>query len=180
MKPFIQIAFPSGHVYEVAAEVFAMNRAKNMQEMHADEFQSLETALEDTTELFNEDAVEIKNWACNDMKWSDLAPHARLIRFTPPDLDHFNGCDWSFHDMPGMLGELDGDTIMRQPVEMVLNTMAVSQQLCNVTILNGEDGKPYAALALIIGNEHVVGAYLQAIQLIGSSLTAAQQDKPLN
>jgi hypothetical protein len=180
MKPFIQIAFPSGHLYEIATDVVALDRAKTMQGLHGDEFPTLDSALEDTNDLFKEDANEIQDWARNNMNWSELAPQARLIRFAPPEVDHVNDCEWSYHDMPGMLGELDGDTIMRQPIEMVLNTMALSQQLCNVTVLNGEDGKPYAALALIIGNEHVVGTYLQAMQLIGNSLTAAQQDKPLN
>lgn len=180
MKPFIQIAFPAGQVFEIATSVVAEDRAKAMQIAHPDEFPTIEAAREDTNELFKDDSYEIQDWARNNMNWPELAPHARLIRFTPPELDHVNGAEWSFHDAPAIVGELDGDTILAQPLEMVLSTMALSQQLCNVTVLNGIDGKPYAALALIVGNEHALGAYLQALQLVGNSLTAGQQPASLN
>lgn len=180
MKPFTRIAFPSGHVYEIDTAAIAQSRASSMQGLHPDEFPTLEAALEDTTELFKEDDFAIQDWARNNMNWSDLSQAARLIRFRPAILDHVNDCEWSHHEARAMIGEIDGDTVMQQPVEMVLNTMALSQQLCNVTVLNGPDGKPYAAMALIIGNEHVVGAYLQAMQLVGNSLTAVPQDAAVN
>lgn len=173
MKPFIHITMPAGQVYEIAASIIASNRAAAMQAMHPDEFPTPEAALEDTVGLF-EDDFSVEDWARNNMNWSDLEPHVRLVRFTPPETDHVNDCEWSHHNAPAMLGELDGDSIMRQPVEMVLNTMAVSQQLCNVTVLNGANGEPYAAMALVIGNKHVVGAYLQALQLVGDSLTGGR------
>lgn len=174
MKPFVQIAFPTGHVFEIPTAVIANDRAKSMQQRHPDEFPNLEAALEDTTELFKDSSYDVQDWARNNMNWSELEPQARLIRYAPAALDHINGCEWSLHDARAMVGELDGETIMRQPVEMVLNVMVLSQQLCNVTVLNGPDGKPYAAMALIIGTEPVIGTYLQAMQIVGNSLTGGQ------
>lgn len=175
MKPFTQIAFPTGHVFEIPTQVIADSRAKIMQQMHPDEFPTAESAMEDTVGLFTDSDYDIQDWARNNMNWSDLEPLARLIRYQPQALDHVNDCEWSHHDVRAMVGELDGETIMRQPVEMVLNTMALSQQLCNVTVLNGPDGTPYAAMALIIGDKNVIGAYVQAMQIVGNSLTGQQQ-----
>jgi hypothetical protein len=176
MKPFTQIAFPSGPVFEIPTAVIAKNRASTMRELYSDEFATEESAMEDTVELFKASDYDIEDWARNNMNWStDLEPHARLVRFTPPALDHVNDAEWVFKDIPGMVGELDAETIMRQPVEMVLSTMAASQQLCNVTVLNDPNGKPHAAMALIIGNEHVIGAYVQAMQMVGDAITTSDQ-----
>lgn len=179
MKPFTQIAFTSGPVFEIPTDVIAKNRAATMREMHADEFPTESDAMRDTVEYFTDDNAMIEDWARNNMNWStDLEPSARLIRFTPPALDHVNDAEWSHNDMPGMVGELDAETIMRQPVEMVLSTMAVSQQLCNVTELNSPEGTPHAAMALIIGNANIIGAYVQAMQMVGDAITSGDA-KPL-
>lgn len=162
MKPYIQIALSTGHVFEIATQVIAENRAKAMQELHKDEFATLDEALADTVELF-EDNYQVRDWALNNMNPEDYMPTARLVRFTPPEQD-FNSAEWSHHDNRAMMGELDGQQIMRQPVEAVLSTMAMSNQIANVTVLNGSDGAPFGAMALFIGNQNVIGAYVTAIQ----------------
>lgn len=179
MKAFLHITTPAGHVYELPTEPIAQHRAKAMLELHKDEFADIEAALADTRELFD-DSYQIKDWASNNMNWSDLSDAARLIRYTPPgdgDL-WFNG-EFSYHDHQAMMGELDGATLMKQPVELVLNTMALSQQLCNVTVLNGPDGAPYAALALIIGNQPIIGSYVTALQFVGNQITGGVQAAPV-
>ena len=177
MKPLTHIAFSSGHLFEIPTEVIAKNRAQAMLAAHPDEFKTLDEAMEDTVGLF-EDNYSIEDWARNNMNWDkDLQPFARLVRFTPQDFDHVNGADWSHHDNPAMVAELSGETILRSPVEAVISAMAVSGQLCNMTVLHQPDetgeAKPYAAIALIIGNENVVGAYAQAFTLVGNALSAA-------
>lgn len=169
MKPFIQIALPTGHVYEVAARVVAENRAKVMQELHSQEFPTLDAAIADTSELF-EDGYEIKDWALNQMNPEEILATARLVRFTPPEQDLQYGA-WTYSDHPAPVAELDGNEIMQHPVESVLSTMAASNQLCNVTVLNGPDGNPHAAMALVIGDASIIGAYIAALQFVGDKIT---------
>lgn len=181
MKPFTHIAFSSGHLFEIPTEVIAKNRAQAMLQAHPDEFTAIDEAMTDTVELFD-DNYAIEDWARNNMNWdTDLAPFSRLVRFTPPELDHVNA-EWSHEDHPAMVAELSGETILRSPVEMVISAMAVSGQICNMTVLNQPDAtgenKPYAAVALIIGNEHVVGAYAQAFTMVGNVLGSAPTQQP--
>lgn len=177
MKPFIQIKLPTGHLYELPSEPIAQDRAKAMQMMHPDEFPTLESALEDSRELFKDDAWNVQDWAQNNMKLDEVLAHARLVRFTPPEQSLQDG-EWSYTDAPAMVGEIDGTTIMQQPVEAVLSVMAASQQLCNVTVLNNEDGKPHAAMALIIGNEAIIGSYITALQFVGNQITGQTAPTP--
>lgn len=171
MKNFIQIAMPTGHVYEIPTSVIANNRANSMLAAHPDEFADLAAALEDTQGLFADDSWNIKEWAANNMNWDELQPHAKLIRFKQ-DTDHqwYEG-EFTYHDMPALLGELDGATIMHQPVELIMQTMATAGILCNVTVMNGTNGQPCGAFALIVGDAGVVNSYLTALQFTGNVLT---------
>lgn len=168
MKPFVRIALTSGHVYQIPADVIAQNRAQTMLELHPSEFADLAASLEDTREVF-EDSAEIRDWALNNMNPDDYMPHARLVRFVPPAQDH-STAEWLYDDAPAILGELDGDSIMQQPVEAVLTTMAASNQLVNLTVLNNDEGKPFGALALIIGNEPIIGAFASTMQFTANQL----------
>lgn len=177
MKPFTQIALPTGHFYELPTEAIAQHRAAVMQKAHPDEFATLESALEDSRELFKDDDYNIQDWAQNNMQQDEVLSHARLVRFTPPEQSLQEGT-WATSDQPAMSGEIDGSTIMQHTVESVLSVMAASQQLCNVTVLNGEDGKPHAAMALIIGNEAIIGSYLTALQFVGNQITGQTAPTP--
>jgi hypothetical protein len=170
MKAYTQIALPTGHFYELPTEVIAQHRAAAMQKLHPDEFATLDAALEDSRGLFAESHPDIRDWALNQMNQDEVLAHARLVRFTPPK-QYLHEGEWSYSDMPAMSGEIDGANIMQHTVESVLSVMAVSQQLCNVTVLNGPDGKPHAAIALMIGNEKIIGAYLTALSFVGEQIT---------
>ena len=171
MKPFLQIKTPAGHVYEIPTEPIAQNRAAAMLALHPDEFADLDAALADTRELFD-DSYQIKEWASNNMNWEDLSDHARMVRYTPPTDEWLNG-EFSYHNGRAILGEVDGDTVFKQPLEMLVTTMAASQQLCNATVLNDAQGNPMAAVVVIIGNKSVIGSYLTAIQFVGDTITGA-------
>lgn len=175
MKAFFQITQPTGHVYEIPVAVVAENRAKTMLGLHPDEFTTIESAMEDTTALFNEDAREIKDWASNNMNWPDLERHAKLIRFTPPENQWFEG-EWSYHDHKAIMGELNGDAVMKSPVEFVATTMIESAQLCNVTILNSETGKPFGGVAVFIGSPQVVDSYIATLTHTTNHLTGGATD----
>lgn len=180
MKPYVQIALSTGHVFEVATETIAAHRAKIMLELHPSEFADLDASLADTREVFD-DALEVRDWALNNMRPEEYVSSARLVRFVPPEQD-FNTAEWSFHDHNAIMGELDGDKIMRQPVEAVLSTLAAANQLCNVTVLNGVDGKPFAMMSLVIGNENVIGAFVTALRFTADKVAGAAgiTPQPLN
>lgn len=177
MKPFTQISLPTGHMYEVPTDVIAQHRAAVMLNSHPEEFPTLESALEDSRGLFKDSDYDIRDWALNNMNQDEVLAHARLVRFTPPE-QSLNDGEWTHSDTPAISGEIDGSTIMQQTVESVLSLMAASQQLCNVTVLNNEDGKPHAAMALIIGNEHIIGSYLTALQFVGNQITGSTAPTP--
>lgn len=168
MKAFIQIALAAGHVYELPTEVIAQHRAKTMQELHPREFKTIDEAMSDTRELFAYDS-EISYWARNNMNPSDYLHAARLVRYTPPIQD-FANATWSHSDQPAIIAELDGAAIMQQPVEAVLTAMAVSNQLVNVTVLNNDAGEAFAAMALMIGNEQVIGTFAKALEITANHL----------
>lgn len=170
MKSLIQIALPTGHTYEIESQVIAENRAKCMLELHPDEFADIDAAMADTVELFD-DNYEVRDWALNQMNPDEYMPIARLVRFVPPEIDFQSG-DWSYHDAPAMVGELDGDQTMRSPVEAVLAIMAQSGRICNVTVLNDSDNKPFAGVAMFRGGQAVVGAYANALGITTNMLTA--------
>jgi len=170
MKTFIQIAIPSGHVYEIPVAAVANNRAAYYHASHSDEFPTLESAMEDTIEVFKDDLYNIKDWASGNMNWEDLEPHARLIRFTPADTPWHEG-EWTYHDHRAMVGELDGAMIMQSPVEFVAQTMMESHQLCNVTVLNTQDGSPFGAVVVIMGTSQVVDAFIATIKYTAEQIT---------
>lgn len=168
MKQFTQITLATGHVYELPTEVIAQHRAEVMQRLHTSEFPTLESALADTHEVF-QDHSEISDWAQNNMNPDDYLHAARLVRYTPPIQD-FANANWSHSDQPAIIAELDGAAIMQQPVEAVLTAMAVSNQLVNVTVLNNDAGEAFAAMALMIGNEQVIGAFAKALEITANHL----------
>lgn len=172
MKAFIQIKLSTGHVYEVPSELIAQNRAAYYHGARPDEFPTLQSALEDTRGLFD-DASEIKEWAANNMDLEDIRPQAVLVRFTPPDEQAWHEGEWSYHDQHAMIGELDGDAVMRQPLEATLNVMAASAQLCNVSIINSMDGQPQAAVAVILGNNAALSPFILALQHVANQFAPA-------
>lgn len=166
MKPIIQLSFPSGHVYVAASQVIAENRAKTMLELHPDEFPDLASAMTDTVELFD-DSDQIRDWGLNQMNFGEL--NAELVRYTPPEINA-QEAEWDYIDHPPVMGELDGETLLRQPTELTLRTMAASRQMCNVTALNDADGRAYAAVVLVIGSESVIGTYINAMKTVTDHL----------
>jgi hypothetical protein len=163
LKIFFQIAQPSGHVYEIPVAVVANHRAAYYHANNPDEFPTLESAMVDTVELFKDDAREIRDWAGNNMNWPDLERDAKLIRFTPPATDSWFEGEWSYHEHRAIMGELDGAAIMLSPVEAIVTAMQESAQVCNVTVLNAQDGKAFGAVAVIMGGQQVVDIFLNTL-----------------
>lgn len=177
---FIHLTLPTGHVYEIPVEPIAKNRAQAMLKAHPDEFADIDAAMEDTNGLFADDNWNIKDWAANNMNWSEIVRFAKLVRYTPPTDRQWHEGEWSYTDHQALLGELDGSTLMAQPVELVMHTMASAQQLCNVTVLHGDEKQPYGAFVMIIGHAPVLQQYMTALQFVTDRITpqAAPADTP--
>lgn len=78
MSKHLLITMPDESVWAVPVEVIAINRATSYTREFGDDVQ---TSLDqDTWPLFNSNPFEIEDWAANNMNWSDVAAHARLIR----------------------------------------------------------------------------------------------------
>lgn len=161
MKPYAQILLPTGHLYEIPASAIVQSRAAYYHAEHKDEFPTIESAVEDTVELFA-DTYQVRDWALNNMQAEELMKHARLVRFTPPEVD-FGAAEWSHHDAEAMIPQLESQTMLAVPVEMAVAAMAAHRNLCQILTLNADNGQPFAAVVLIQGGPGIVGTYVGAL-----------------
>ncbi len=60
---------------------------------------------------------------------------------------------------------------MKSPIELVVTTMVEASQLCNITVLNGDNGAPFGAVVVIIGAPPVIGAFVSTLQYTSEQLT---------
>jgi hypothetical protein len=173
VKTHLHLAFPTGHVYELATAIVANNRAAFYHNERNDEFPTMEAALADTTALF-EDSSEITDWLMGNMNPEEYLPHARLVRFTRPGLDP-NDAEITYHDAPALIGQLDEATVLDLPVEMVLSAMAVHNRVTQMALLNDENGQPNVALVFIQGGPAVIGFFQGGIQELTDNVVRAMQ-----
>lgn len=162
MLPFIRVALPTGHTYEIPVQPIADNRAQAMLALHPDEFSTIEESRLDTTELF-EDSNEIRDWALNQMNPPEYMPHARLIRYAPPDVDMQTG-EWTYHKEPALIPQIDATEVLAMPLELSVQAMALHQRVCQILKLNDADGKPTAAVILVSGGESVVNTFTGVLE----------------
>lgn len=177
MKPFIRLLLPTGHLYEIAAQAVAENRAAAMLALHPDEFKTLEESMLDTTELF-EDNYEVRDWALNNMQQAELLGIARLVRFTMPEID-LQAADWEYHETAAMIPALDQNAILTWPLELTLQAMASHGKLCQLTKL-GEPGAEAVLLALVQSNPAVVTMYSNALAKITESYVEGMRERLAN
>jgi hypothetical protein len=80
MPKELHVTMPDTSVWAVPVDIIARNRA----EFYAEEFGGdVEKSLnEDTNPLFEEDHYAIRDWAGNNMNWSDVSEHAKQV--SPP------------------------------------------------------------------------------------------------
>lgn len=161
MKLYIQIKLATGQTYQIPTAVIANHRAAAMAEEHPDEFYDVTAAYDGTVKHFA-DPANIREWATTKMTPDDYVPYGLLVAFDPPARD-FNAAEWSYHDEEAVIAEVSGDNIMNVPLEAALTSMWSSGQLCNVSVLNSADGKPFAAVAMILGHESVLQPYLNTL-----------------
>lgn len=72
-----RVHMPDGSVWAVPVLLIAKDRAKHYAQRDGMSFQ--ESMTEDTLPLFNADAFEVKDWAQNNMDWSDVQEMAQKV-----------------------------------------------------------------------------------------------------
>lgn len=83
------VTMPDGTRWGIPVSVIARHRAEN----YADEFDGdVERSLaEDTYPLFDESRFEIRDWAANNMNWSDVKPCAMQLPTAEIEVDYEDG-----------------------------------------------------------------------------------------
>lgn len=182
MKPFLQIKFADGSIYEVPTSIIAQDRAEYYFENNKDEFATIEDAMTDTTELFASDEYEITDWAQNNMNWAEVVPHARMIGYEPPAKDWANA-DITMHDASAVIEPIgDNEDILCLPLEFAMMRIAQARNICNQIIYHNDEGRALGALVLIQGGPTVVNFYTAGLNRLTEALAADGQptDAPNN
>lgn len=175
MRQFTQISFSTGHVFEVPTNVIAAHRASAMKNLHGDEFPTIEDAMRDSVELFD-DEMQIRDWALNQMNWQgDLQPHARLVRYIPAPLD-MNQTEWSHHDVQALVGDLAQDTVLQTPMWTLVSLLAAKHQALSAYTMPDQHGQPYAMVAIAQGGPGIVGFILGLLQQAANHIAVSQVD----
>lgn len=89
MNAQLEITMPDGSRWRVPVDIIARNRAEH----YAHEFGGDvdRTLQEDTIPLFESDDYEIKDWAANNMNWSDVQALATCVAEAPTQKNYQEG-----------------------------------------------------------------------------------------
>jgi hypothetical protein len=175
MKPFIQLAFPSGHVFEVPSSVvaddrtayYAVSQPERTREQHAAETASLFTS-----------EFEVVDWLMFNMNWADLEPHAKLIDYRAPDLRAaFDDAVATFESapaMPDVVSKGVASTVV--PIGLAMNQAVASGKGALMLAFQNEDTKrvQFAFLALC-GHPDIVEGYIAVCNQFSQHLDSQAQ-----
>lgn len=169
MKRFILIKFPEA-TYQVLTENVVEHRAAYMHENVACEYPTIEDATAGTIKLF-EDESEIRDWAINNMDWSDLASGALILNATP-DRD-LAAAAWSYSDVVSMPDSIKNGVIDDIPVGLILSNLIANHGMCNVMLTDNN-----LAFATILGDQSVINAYVAALAQLTEALANPKVPEP--
>lgn len=82
---FLKVTMPDRSKWKIPIRVIIVDRAR----YYLKEFKSLEESLEDTLEVFEDDAYEVEDWASNNMDWTDVENYAIRIKDTGMSSEDF-------------------------------------------------------------------------------------------
>ena len=82
MKKILTLTMPDGSVWGVPVDIIALNRAAYYAKDY--DFDINRSLTEDTNPFFNADEYEIKDWAANNMNWSDFDGYQFKIESATP------------------------------------------------------------------------------------------------
>lgn len=163
MKPFINITFASGHVFQMPAAAVAENRTAYYRMIEPD--RTPEQHAAETAMLFESDAA-VFDWVRGNMNWRDVEKLAHLVAFKPAD---FVG---SWQDAELMAADEStkpdlvamGNRIVDAPIELALSQANVEGVNCLMFgVLSQEPGQINMAIAALLGPAEVTHAYIAAI-----------------
>lgn len=178
MKSFTRIAFQGGHIYEVPTAVIAADRTNYYATQDPDrtrEQHAAETAMMFASEF------EVVDWAKNNMNWSDIEKHARMIGFTPPDLKAgWDEAELSFHDDRGMPDATSlGERSLAAPLELAIGQAFSEDRRCMILAFQHPDTQHINTAAVILtGGDDVVKGYIGAISQFDEFLSTRPQIAP--
>lgn len=160
MKPLLTITFPvSGRIYQVPTAIIAAHRVDSLAIMNPE--QTREQHATATVALFEDDR-EILRWASQFMRWPKIEPHARLIDVFDRSLEaeFMERGELELTDRIRIPKPLDSNTIMEKPLSMILSSMAMARQTCNVLGLKDENEDRMGCVALVTGSNEIVDGYI--------------------
>jgi hypothetical protein len=81
MPKYMEIKFSNGDTFRIPAQVIAESRARNYSQLDFDrgEVSDLDAAYQHELEYSLNDDMELEDWFANNMLWSDVVAHARLM-----------------------------------------------------------------------------------------------------
>ncbi len=175
MPPFIRIFFKStGHLYEIATAVVAQDRTNYF--AISDPGRTREQHVAETEMMFAND-FDLFDWAKNNMNWVDLASHARLVGFTPPNFSTL----WDDAELSTAASTMQpdlaslGDQGILAPIELAMSQCSAEGQSCLVVAFQNEKTKAVnSGCAVFGGAPEVVEAYIGVIVQMNERMHASQ------
>lgn len=169
MKNFVRIEFPNGLTYQIPSDVIVQDRATQLQilEPHT----SREAHVEATVRLFG-DQAELVAWLENEMTWSDVSRHARLISFSMNLDSDFSQATMEAQEShePSRLPEPDAGSgnLYAAPIELLMRQTAESGENLGMLVFHTEQSTPqnpiiHSAVVALVGDHSVIEGYMAAI-----------------
>ena len=82
LPKMLTVDMPDGSVWAVPVMLIARNRAEHYKREFGDDIER--SLAEDTIPLFSDSDYEIRDWACNNLNWSDVSASAIKVREPKP------------------------------------------------------------------------------------------------
>ena len=159
MTPYISVRFATGHTFLVPTKAIIDVLVGRRRLILTDSEESISAELQNE---FADHSNLVAAFAT--LAWDDIASHARLIDFVPPDFNKADVLDVS----PSLGAEptLDsfGENGLQVPIEMLLSGCEAKQSPCAIFGFPNPQGLLRAAAVGIVGADETVKAYLAALQ----------------
>lgn len=176
MKPYLNVKFADGYIYEVPTIVIATDRANHFHANYKEEFPTFDDALKETVAVFD-DTFEIEDWAKNNMNWEEIEPHSKIIGFEPPERSWFES-EIEFVDEPtNLTPPSKEENLLSVPLIFALSRIALMNRFCSIVGLDAEDSSTVAAFVLIKGGPDVVDFYTKGLDRLTEVVQSVIEDE---
>lgn len=163
MKPFIQITFSSGHVFEVPTAVVAENRTAYYAMVEPGRTRQQHEA---ETAIFFESDSYLFDWMRGNMNWDEIEKHAMLVAYKPvnfkaawPDAELQTEFTAAKPDLMSL-----GPRAIDAPIELAVAQTASEGANCLIFAMHGDSADAITIAAVTVqGTPEVVHAYIAVI-----------------